>query len=341
MAKSFEVTTAHAAARAPALGAGSLRARKRMELEQGMASQKEWSLYETPNYFIVSNNDDAEFIEELKVRLEAIRAVYEHQYPPEIAKKAMERAQAQATAQGGDEGEGAGGAPSAAPAPGQEETVATKIDPLEESRTSVVRVCANQGQYMDYGGIKGSAGYWHSGHKELVLYDDKANQGRNFTWLVMNHEAFHQYIYYFYGSLAPHSWYNEGTGDYFSGFEYKRKKLVEGKSQIRERDVQQLIREGRAAPMKEFVRWTQAEYYGNNGMGLDILECYSQGWSLIWFLRTGEKNKAPGWNPAWGSILGRYLDTLVETGDLDQAVDKAFAGVDWNAFEASWKAYIE
>ena len=27
--------------------------------------------------------------------------------------------------------------------------------------------------------------------------------------------------------------------------------------------------------------------------------------------------------------------------DHDEAIDKAFAGVDWEAFEASWKSYIE
>ena len=34
-----------------------------------------------------------------------------------------------------------------------------------------------------------------------------------------------------------------------------------------------------------------------------------------------------------------YLDTIVETGDLEGAVDEAFDGVDWEAFEEAWKNY--
>jgi len=88
------------------------------------------------------------------------------------------------------------------------------------------------------------------------------------------------------------------------------------------------------------VRWTQSQYYGSNQYDIPGYRVYAQGWSLIWFLRTGAKNKARGWNPAWNSILDTYLQTLAETGDLDKAVDKAFEGVDWQALEDSWKGYI-
>ena len=62
------------------------RAVKRAKLKAKMATQPGWSLYETPNYFIVSCYDDKQFIEEMKVRLEAIRTVYEKDYPPSMAR---------------------------------------------------------------------------------------------------------------------------------------------------------------------------------------------------------------------------------------------------------------
>ena len=37
------------------------------------------------------------------------------------------------------------------------------------------------------------------------------------TLAVLYHEAFHQFIFYSVGEVAPHSWFNEGHGDYFSG----------------------------------------------------------------------------------------------------------------------------
>ena len=93
-------------------------------------------------------------------------------------------------------------------------------------------------------------------------------------------------------------------------------------------------------PLEDFVRWSKAEYYGQNSLGFEAGECYAQGWSLIWFLRTGEKNKAKGWQSSWGKILDVYLETLAQTGELDTAVDKAFEGVDWEALEKSWASYI-
>ena len=82
------------------------------------------------------------------------------------------------------------------------------------------------------------------------------------------------------------------------------------------------------------------QYYGDNEYGIHPAKCYAQGWSLIWFLRTGEKNKAKGWQSSWGKILDVYLETLAQTGELDTAVDKAFEGVDWEALEKSWASYI-
>ena len=45
------------------------------------------------------------------------------------------------------------------------------------------------------------------------------------TLAVLYHEAFHQYIYYSVGEVAPHSWFNEGHGDYYAGAKYLSKKF--------------------------------------------------------------------------------------------------------------------
>ena len=47
-------------------------------------------------------------------------------------------------------------------------------------------------------------------------------EGEDATWETLSHETFHQFIFYFYGSLSPHSWYNEGQGDYFAGAKMTR-----------------------------------------------------------------------------------------------------------------------
>jgi hypothetical protein len=162
----------------------------------------------------------------------------------------------------------------------------------------------------------------------------------------MNHEGFHQYIFSFFGNLSPHSWYNEGTGDFYYGYDFKAGKFKEGPAQNRVEDVKDLIRENIHVRLVDFVKWTKEQYYGGNsgnGRGGRVLqgwECYAQGWALIWFLRTGEANKAKGWQKPWGKILDKYLEALLDTGDIEKAVEKAFEGVDFDAMQKSFEAYI-
>ncbi|MFT7486126.1 MAG: hypothetical protein ACI9F9_001979, partial [Candidatus Paceibacteria bacterium] len=103
--------------------------------------------------------------------------------------------------------------------------------PVEEIKAvSTVRICADREEYKKYGGPKGSAGYWYYVTEELVLFDGtKREKGKPTdkldTFIVLYHEAFHQFIHYSVGQLAPHSWFNEGYGDYFSGAQIKGGKI--------------------------------------------------------------------------------------------------------------------
>jgi hypothetical protein len=327
----------------PTAAMGSPRAKKRAKLEQKVSTQNGWSMLETENFFILTNEDDKQFLDELMGRLEAIRSVYEELYPAEkaraIVKKQTQTASSETgAAEGGD-----------AKDPAKDETVAA-LDPLEASRMSVLRVCKDRDTYDKYGGPPNSAGYWNWADEELVVFDYQEVLGRNATWTTLNHEAFHQYIYYFYGQMEIHSWYNEGTGDFFGGYQLKHNRFQLDANPKRKTTAQGMVRQGPVVkgetnasgyvPLKDFVKWSKSEYYGSNAYGLDGGYCYAQGWSLIYFLRTGAK-KAKGWRPAWDKILDTYLETLVTTGDLDEAVDKAFPFSDeeWEAFENSWKSY--
>ena len=314
----------------------ALRAQKRAELTDYVRRTPGWELYETENYFIISHLNDKKFIEDLKERLEAIRAVYMDDYPPEMALKARAARAAREAKENGDDTTGDESGPDVKVTDGEQST--TEVDPMELARTSIVRVCANEDEYSSYGGPGGSAGYWSPYHKELVIYWDPSGGGRD-TWLVLNHEAFHQFIYYFYGQLSPHSWYNEGTGDFYSGYKYKNRKFTLKEAEWRRATAMEMIKTEEYVPLAEITRYTQSEYYGNNDYGLGGGKLYAQGWSFVYFLRTGGKS-AKGWNKAWDNILGTYLEVLAETSDLDQAVDVAFDGVDWKEMEVCWKRYM-
>lgn len=318
----------------------SLRDVKRFELEQKVAANPGWQLFESPNYFVVTSKiDDKQFIDELMERLEAIREVYEEIYPVSLVKELRLMAK---------ERENTGGAP---PTPQGEsapeaKTAATSVDPMEMSKCSVVRICKDKSEYHSYGGPGGSAGYWSSFHQELVIYDDQASGGRRNTWATLNHEAFHQYIFYFLGNFAPHSWYNEGNGDFFSGYQISNRKFklrpFDWRLGLIKENIQKSDKDSETGvvPLREIVRWTQPQYYGDSKYGTDGGDHYAQGWSFVYFLRTGAE-AAKDWDPAYGKILDTYLRTLVETDDLDKAVDTAFAGIDYDKLEAAWKAYTK
>ncbi len=191
---------------------------------------------------------------------------------------------------------------------------------------SVVRVCKNEKEYHDYGGPGGSAGYWNSQAKELVLY---VGREKGFTLAVLNHEAFHQYIYYCFGELAPHSWFNEGYGDYYAGCEPSGGGITVKPFRWRVDVIKNAIRLGKHVPVKDIIRFSQGQYYSNP----DI--CYAEGWSLIWFLNRGLPK-----DHEWRDILPTYFNTLQETKSMEKAVEAAFAGVDMVAFEKAWADFI-
>jgi len=333
MAKSFGPLEVKQLASAAAAG-DDLRAQKRAKLQTEVAKLGgDWKLYETPNYFVLTPHKDKMFVKELLERLEAIRSQYEVDYPYE---KAQELRKAGETLRTGSSSEDDRSKKA-------EEEMTKAIlgsgDPRELSKCSVVRVLTDQSAYHSYGGPGGSAGYWAWTQQELVLYDDQAGGGRNDTWAVLNHEAFHQYIFYLYGNISPHSWYNEGTGDYYSGFEWKGGRFVAEKFKWRVDTVRELVRSNQFVPLQDLVRFTQQEYYGQNKYGAGGGQNYAQGWSLIYFLRTGKKKGAKNWNPEWEKILDTYFKTLAMTGNLNQAVEDAFRGIDMAVLEESWKDY--
>lgn len=346
MAKSFKPLEIATKKIAVAKG-NTMRDARRADLENEIKQNPGWKLYETPHYFLVTSKDDKDFMKELMHRLEAIHEVYEELYPPSLAAELRQLAKVREAAEAAEKKDKEGDKPEEGMTPEQWEkeqarrTRAEQGDPMERATCSVVRVCKDSDEYHHYGGPGGSAGYWSYMTEELVVYDDQTGGGRSNTWAVINHEAFHQYVFYFFGNLSPHSWFNEGTGDFFSGYQLEGSKFKLKPFNWRIGTIKEALKPGyeNYAPLKDLVRWTQAEYYGQNKLGLGGGENYSQGWSFMYFLRTGKK-AAKGWNPAWESILDTYLRTLVETDDLSKAVDTAFAGVNWDEIEACWKRYI-
>lgn len=248
-----------------------------------------------------------------------------------------------------------------------------KLFPPAEKITAIciVRVFSDQSEYHQYGGPHGSAGYWNSRKEELVLFEgfgsmSKAKSNKS-TKSVMYHEAFHQYIHYSAGDMAPHSWFNEGHGDFFAGAVVRGGKVSFKMFNWRVAFLKRhLQRKKGLIPIRSLVRLPQSEYYSNAGLK------YSQGWALIYFLRHVTKNKR------WRQIPDLYFahlrdnmaafkktkedkdDTVGESIPgipgvrvynfedsekveriLEGAVDKGFDGVDYEKIDVAFQRWVK
>jgi hypothetical protein len=234
------------------------------------------------------------------------------------------------------------------------------VKPVEA--VSVVRVCKDRQEYLQYGGMAMSAGYWNFVSRELVLYDNvKGEQGSRLgnqdSYIVVYHEAFHQYIHYSTGELPPHSWFNEGYGDFFSGAKiYANSTKVQeiGPNPWRLPVIKNAIDKGQWIGFDKLLHANQNEYYGQAQI------FYAEGWSFIYFLNRGLSSHT---NPKWEHILPTYFETLKasygeevrtlgDSATVDQkraagekarkkAVDAALEGIDLEELQDAWLKFFK
>jgi hypothetical protein len=253
------------------------------------------------------------------------------------------------------------------------EKVYSKLFPPrnKEESLSPVRVLDTESEYYQYGGPGGSAGYFNPGSGELVLFtkfegETKSNS-LSYCRSVAYHEAFHQYIHFAVGDVSPHSWFNEGHGDYFAGITVSGSTIRTDTFSWRVDFLKDHLRGNRdLIPLRTLIRLPQSEYYSNAGLK------YSEGWALIYYLRSVNKRKQ------FQGILDSYFTYLAdnieafrakkgekkdgEGGEsvpgipgvhwvdwedqqkvekiLSEAVDKAFDGIDIDMLEKEFFAWV-
>lgn len=241
----------------------------------------------------------------------------------------------------------------------------------KEESLSPVRVMDTESDYYKYGGPRGSAGYFNPGSGELVLFtkfeDVTKSNSLAYCRSVMFHEAFHQYIHFAVGDVSPHSWFNEGHGDFFAGIDVKGTTVRFAPFDWRVDYLKEHLRGNRdLIPLRQLVRLPQSEYYTNAGLK------YSQGWAFVYYLRNVSRDKREQ------AILDTYFNYLADnieafrakkkeeadTGGesipgipgihridfedaekvekiLSAAVDKAFDGINFEALDRDFRAWVE
>jgi hypothetical protein len=308
-----------------------------------------WDYFTQPNYIVLYSWDfekpdervkakkDAEFY---AARLEKMRELYLKAYPLDATgtRAVFPDPKSIPTVT----------APTTGPKSSEEEEVEdlreSKKDELGKLRYSVFRLCATYDQFRKYGqSPPGVVGWFSPASKELVVFlgGDKM-MGAGATETVTYHEGWHQYADFYFdhpqtarnGTL--HRWFDEGHGDYFGAFRYGSNGWKYVGSKMRYADCKEMVRQGNFVPWKQIVHWDRRRFYSDRAPYY-----YAQAYSMVDFLRRGEKEK--GWDPRWGEALDMYRKVMLVHGQSKLASDTAFRGftdADWKALEEAWKAWV-
>lgn len=230
------------------------------------------------------------------------------------------------------------------------------------TEVSTVRVCRDRAEYLAYGGDEETAGYFNFLDEELVFYDARVERkgavaDDTTTFVVLYHEAFHQFIHYSVGELPPHPWFNEGHGDFFGGAHVHGEVRSIEPNPMRVDTIRELVRLGRHVPWKDIVAREQSRFMQDAGVH------YPQSWSMIYFLRTAPEVQR---RAEWNAILPTYFDELKKAWSEEKvaleiageqhdwetrwkagkrargrALASAFAGVDYAEIESAWLAFVK
>lgn len=215
---------------------------------------------------------------------------------------------------------------------------------LGKLRYSVFRLCATYDQFMKYGeSPPGVVGWFSPSSKELVVFlgGDKM-MGAGATETVTYHEGWHQFADFYFDHPESekqeqlHRWFDEGHGDYFGSYRWGQSGWKYVGSKMRYDDCKQMVRQGDYVPFKEIVHFDVQRFYGPKAVYY-----YSQAFSMIDFLRRGEKSRS--WDPRWSQVLDMYRKVMLVYGDVKRASDTAFfqfTEADWQALETAWKEWV-
>lgn len=289
---------------------------------------KGWKALDTENFLIVHHSKNEALVKRIARDIEAMRAYYAEQFPP--------------------------------------------TGPID--RLAIVRICQTRDEYHQYGGPPNTGGYWHPGNEELVFYDysytqktldddERKRLGQikltdDDSLLVLYHEALHQYMHYAVGEFAPHDWFNEGFGDYFSGAQVgdaNGRVLRIDPSPWRIHLAKDMCEFGDGfIPLQEMLGAERAVFYHPKR----IRFFYAGAWSFVFFLKQSKEAAA---NPKWSKLLMTYFETMkssyaaqmsaVESPTLEQktiagfgarkaALKAALDGIDVDELERAWRKWV-
>jgi hypothetical protein len=153
---------------------------------------------------------------------------------------------------------------------------------LAPQDVGVVRLCRDRQEYLDYGGMDWTAGYFSAAQDQLVIYDDGDKQA---MLSVLRHESFHQYINAALGGISPHIWFDEGYAELMFSAKLDQQRVVGFEPLTHHLSTlsSMLGEQGKGLePLDVFLHLSQKQFYSAPR------EYYAQAWIWLEFLVNSE-----------------------------------------------------
>jgi hypothetical protein len=210
--------------------------------------------------------------------------------------------------------------------------------PLPQKAT--VKLYKNLGTYTEGGGPAGSAAYYDPATKELVGYEDSAENGMIFQTLA--HEGCHQFFDLafpgFYASETVPDWFSEGLAECFACSDLRGKDLYVFTLGGAAPSHLETLKDGKGelTPLKTLLGLSSQDFMAKADVH------YAQAWSLVHFL----------WNaPTPDQGKGKYSEVVIrliegfKTGKArDDVYKDAFQvkgkALNLDDLEREWLAYV-
>lgn len=190
-----------------------------------------------------------------------------------------------------------------------------------DSRRLPLYLYSQERDYVKAGGQKGSAGFFDG--EQLLAVVGRQADGR--AWHVIQHEAFHQFLYAKLGDQLP-IWLNEGLAEYFGEGIYTGDDFLTGMiPAYRVKRLRESFQRERAPVLGHLLSLSHEQW--NEHLNKSN---YDYAWSLIHFLAHAE-------NGARRDDLVGLILKCARGADSSRTFAKSFGDVD--LIEAAWREY--
>jgi hypothetical protein len=207
---------------------------------------------------------------------------------------------------------------------------------LDPPCKTTLRVYSHQDAYLAGGGFSGSNGGYFPERTEIMLFLGAQQEGRVELFRMAQSLVVPELLdrQFQTGEHAP--WFVHGLQDYFAGFGFRNGKLERKPHAQRLATLREALAADKFVPIADLVLMKRPEFDGENPWHADWKLTWAEAWSFMWFLINAQSPTI-----SCNDVFRRYLDAWKQKPDYSAATRAVFEGVDWDAVQKEWRAFIE